>query len=299
MTSNFSVIAKKYSVPALFFIIGVAMFVFGIRENQNSMFRFASIMMFVAGGLSVLYSTGKFKTMMIIAFGTLAGIAAIVTFGMSWKSVTDTAEYNENYKLCRGKAIQNLSDIRYVQKAYAEKHGVYAKDWETLIDFINNGTVAYVDAKGVVPGRKVTPEENKFLYKGNPPIDNNMSELEAYRLAKSPICPEDLKGFKRDTIQVSIKTMKFNNKSYVEGRLKAGYGKFYADSLPYIPFTGGREMWKLETVDSVMMGDDHVPTIQVSGNIPFAKVQTQKKAKEYMSFGKLTTNDTGGTWEDE
>jgi hypothetical protein len=298
MTSNFSVIAKKYAVPALFLIIGLAMFIFGMKENQDATFRFASIMMFVAGGLSVLYSTGQFKTTFIVIFGGLAGVAALATLWMSWDSVSATAKYNEDYKLCRGKSIQNLSDIRYAQKEYAEKFGVYAKDWKTLVDFVETGTVAYVDAKGVVPGRKITEIERDLLYTGKPVVDNNMTEMEAYRLSKLPSCPEDLLGFKRDTIQISLKLMKYSSKSYIEGRLKAGYGKFYSDSLPYIPFTGGREMWKLETKDSVLMGDQKVPTIQISGDIPFARVQTKGKAKEYMSLGKLTTNETSGTWEE-
>ena len=77
---------------------------------------------------------------MLNIIGVFAGVIALVTLGLSWKSVNDTATYNANFTLCRGKAIQNLTDIRYAQKAYAEANGRYAEDWETLVEFIKNGT---------------------------------------------------------------------------------------------------------------------------------------------------------------
>ncbi len=294
---NLSVLVKKFSVPVLFFVFGITLLVIGIRSKQDSMFMMASVLMFTAGLLSVLYSTGKIKPRVLYILGFIAGAAALVTVFLSYKSVRDTAIYNENYAQCKSEAIQNLTDIRFAQKAYAEKHGTYANTWEELVEFIKTGTVPYVVSEGIVPARKLTVEESKYIYKDNRPIDNLMTEVEAYKLSKSTMVPEDLEGFRRDTIEVSLLKTKFLNKSYTDSRMKAGFGKFYADSLPYIPFTKGKEKWKLETKDSVQMGDDYYPAIRVSGEIPYSKIQGT--ANEKLSFGKLTSNETAGSWEDE
>jgi len=294
---NASLIMKKLSVPVLFLILGILLIIAGINQKQDNMFMASSVLMFLGSVLSFLYSWGNLKSRVLNIIGVVAGVIAMGTLYLSWKSVNDTATYNANYNLCRSKAIQNLTDIRYAQKAYAEANGTYAKDWETLVEFVKNGTVPYVVAEGNVPARLITTEERDYLYSDNRAIDNNMSENEAYRLAKSPICPEDLKGFRRDTIQVSLIETKFKNKAYTDSRTVAGFGKFYADSLPYIPFTGGKKMWKLEVKDSVKVGEDYFPAINVSGVIPFAKIQGTKA--EPLFFGKITTNETAGSWEDE
>jgi hypothetical protein len=301
MFSNLSILFKKYSVPGLFFILGFLLFLTGVTGDQNMMFQLSSVLMFLAGALSVVYSSGAFKTTLLYIFGGLAGLAAVATFILSYNSVEDTATYNSNYLLCRGKSIANLEDIRFIQKAYAEKNGVYAKDWETLVEFTKNGTVPFIESEGVVPGRKVTEQERDYLvrfglYKKGQAIDFNMTEKEAYFLSKSPICPDELKSFKRDTVQRSLLEMRFKNKAYTEGRMKAGYGKFYPDSLPYIPLSGAKRMWKLETKDSLLIGTDVFPAMKISGKIPFAKIQG--KDDEEISLGSLTSQDLIGNWEE-
>lgn len=302
MFSNLSVVLKKYSIPALFFILGIMMLVIGVSQNQGSMFMMAAVLMFVAGILSIMYSSGKFKAGIIYILGIGAGIAAAITLYFSYVSVEETSTYNANYVKCKNLAKQNLEDIRYIQKAYAEANGKYADNWEDLLDFVKNGTVPFVETEGSVPSRRVTPEENKFLYTNNPPIDNNMTEEEAYRLSKwknGPMWETDFKNFRRDTVQISLYKSKFQNKSYISSRAKAGFYKFSADSLPYIPFTGAREKWKIETKDSVQVGEAILPAIKVSGMIPFANIKGKNDDKEEMFFGNLSTNDVSGSWESE
>lgn len=301
MTSNLSVLLKKYSIPVLFFVLGIMMLVIGIRSNQGTMFMMAAVLMFIAGVLSIGYSSGKIKAGLVYILGIGAGIAAAITLYFSYVSVEETATYNKNYVKCKSIAKQNLEDIRFIEKAYAEANGKYADNWEDLIDFTNNGTIPFVDAQGVVPSRKITPEENKYLYSDNPVIDNNMSDDEAYRLSKWTTGPNyaDFKDFKRDTIQISLLKSKFQSKAYTTNRAKSGFHKFAADSLPYIPFTGARVKWKLETKDSVQVGEAKLPAIKVSGMIPFANIKGKNDDQEEMSFGSLSTNDTSGSWENE
>lgn len=302
MTNNLSMLLKKYSVPALFFIVGLVLLIVGITKEQDGMFMMASVLLFIAGGLSVLFSSGNFKSGILYIFGIAAGIAGIFTIVMSYKSVEDTSTYNNNYVKCKSLSKQNLEDVRYIQKAYADKNGKYIGDWDSVEDFVKNGTVPFVEQQGVVPNRKITSEENKFLYTGNPPIDNNMTEDEAYRLSKwaaGPNYQADFSNFRRDTIQVGLMKYKFDGKSYKASRVKAGFGPFNVDSLKYIPFTGGRETWKLEVLDSVRMGETVFPAIKVSGEIPFASIKGKNGDKEEVYFGSLKTSDTEGSWEVE
>ena len=62
METNLSVIVKKYSVPVLFFFFGIFLLVAGIKGKQDNMFLMSSVLMFIAGFLSIIYSSGKLKT---------------------------------------------------------------------------------------------------------------------------------------------------------------------------------------------------------------------------------------------
>jgi hypothetical protein len=294
MTNNISLLLKKYSVPALFLVIAIAMLSMGIKSNQNSSYMVATILMFSAAILSFLYSSGKISTKILTTLGMVAGIGALGTLVFSTKSVADTEAHNKRYVLCKAQAESNLKDIRTAQKAFAEINGHYAKNWEDLIDFVKNGQVPFVDAVGVVPGRRITEAERAFLYGDNRVIDFNMTEVEALRLSKDPNCDADLKGFKRDTVMVSFMDTKFKNKSSVEARMKAGLGKFVAEELPIIPMSKNIK-WTMEVKDSVQMGADFFPAIHVFGKLPIARIEGT--SPEEISFGKLTTNDTGGSWE--
>ncbi len=300
MTNNLSVILKKYSVPTLFFIAGIAMLLIGITQNQGLSFNLASIMMFIAGGLSIMFSNGSFKPSLIYIFGAAAGVAGLVALFMSYNSVEETNTYNKNYAFCKSLATQNLQDIRYIQKAHMEKTGRFICTWEELINFTNNGTVPYVVTLGDVPGRKLQPEENNFLYTGNPPIDNDMTELEAYRLSKWVEGPYfyQFKNFKRDTIERRIMELKFENKTYKKTREQLGFYKFSPDSLSYIPFTNAKKQWSLEVQDSVKAGEGTFPTIRVEGNIPFANIQGKNGNQELMYFGSISLEELGGSWEE-
>ena len=94
----------------------------------------------------------------------------MVKFYLSFKSVSDSAVYIKNYNNCKALSVSNLSDIRGIQKAYREKNGSYAPDWETFLDYLKNGTVPEVVSQGSVPSRKITTAERDFLYGDNRPL---------------------------------------------------------------------------------------------------------------------------------
>ncbi|MFK7786418.1 MAG: hypothetical protein AB8B56_14960 [Crocinitomicaceae bacterium] len=295
MTNKFSVLFKKYSVPVLLLTLGVVLLIIGISKDQGPMFMLSAVLMFIAGGLSLLYSSGKMKTLFLVIFGVLAGIAGIVMLAVSWTEVSTEIATQERNDMLLKTSKQNLEDVIYIQKEYQERNGIYAGSWEEVTDFVKNGTVDYVFSEGSVPNRKLIREESDFLYNDNRPLDFNMTEDEAYRLSKWAGNPNsaDFEGFRRDTVQVSLLKSKFQSRSYLEARKLSGVGTFYPDSLRYIPMTKGKEEWAIATVDSLLTPDStYAPAIEVKGTLPYLKKD--------MSFGSLTSpKELGGSWENE
>lgn len=300
MINNLSLFFKKYFVPVVFLVIGILILILGVTNDQGAIFMFSSVLMLGAGAISILYSLGRLKPILVYSIGGIMGIIAIVSLYMSYESVAITEKYNNDSAFCFEKAKQNLMDISYIQKSYKEKNGVYLKTWEELVDYVKNGTVPNFVSEGVVPVGKITPEERDYLYGDNRPIDKSMTEEEAYRLSKWKEGPRHdiFKGFVRDTIQVSMMTSKFKTRSYVDNRTKMGMGQFYPDSLPYIPFTNGKEKWKMEVKDSINFNDAVGPALFISGTLPFAKAQGSAH-NIFMTLGNLSTFEHTGSWEKE
>lgn len=295
MNSNFSMIIRKFAAPLIFTVLGLIVLIYGFTTNQDGTFILASVFLFAAALISMLYSSGKVKPAILNIVGIVAGLAALFTIYMSWTSVKKSEHYREIQKLTELKAQQNLADIRFIQKNCAEATGKYASNWEEFISYAKEAKMQYIDAKGSVPGRRLSPEESRYIYKDNRPQDNNMTEEEAYILSKWTEGPNyaEFASFIRDTTYVSLLETKFGSASYVDTRMINGLGAFSLDSLPYIPWT--KEKWTIETRDSVLVGDQKFPAIRVSGKLPFAKIEGAKRPEIY--FGNLTSNETGGSWE--
>ncbi len=303
MKGNVSVLVNKFAIPVVLLVLGLFMLIMGVKNGQGAMFMLASFMMLLAGVLSILYSTGKLKGGMSYGIGGITGIAALATLFFAFRSCKNTQIHDENYAYCKSLAIQNLMDVREIQKIYKEQNGKYASNWDELESFLENGTVIYVKSTGTVPARSVTPEERDYLaqfglYQRGQAIDYNMTEKDAYFLSKSANPAADLRGFERDTQNVSLLRTRFTeNRAYGETREMSGFPKFSVDSLKFIPYTKAKETWSLETMDSVKFGDAIIPTIKVSGYIPFSEIEGKDDNKEEIYFGNLLTNSLAGSWE--
>jgi len=301
MIDKLSLFFKKYFVPGVFSIVGLFILIIGIKNDQSSVFMFSAVLMLAAGAISVLYSLGKLKPLIVYVIGGIMGLIAVFSIYLSYDSVSVTNKYNTDRDRCQELSKQNLTDISYIQKAYKEKNGVYLSDWKELVDYAKTGTIASFISEGVVPSLKITPEERDYLYDDNRPIDAIMTEQEAYRLSKwveGPRYAELFKEFVRDTVQVSLMESKFKTKSYLANRENLGFGDFYADSLPYIPYTNGKEMWEMEVKDSIFFNGMAGPSIFIEGTIPFGKSEGAAK-KIIMTLGNISTFEHTGSWEKE
>ena len=287
---NIGLLLKKYFVPTLFLILGLALLYVGFSFQQSLIFQFAAFSILITAMISFLNVSGKlslFKTR-IIGFGLL--ISALILLCLSYFEVSGTMIYQKKYKMCKELSRQNLTDLITAQKAYFKQYKKYAGDWDTIIRFIETANIDEIVREGNLPARSITPAERNFIYSDNRPIDNNMNEFEAYKLSKSKICPADLKDFKIDTFKVSfIETHFTKNRSYMKERLDNKFGEFNPKALRYIPYTDKME-WTIKT-KKIFVEKDSISTLRVEGFIPFNK--------ELFYFGNLEINDLSGSWEEE
>lgn len=298
---NIALLIKKYSVPFLFGLIGLLLLIAGLVKDQSLEFIFAAIVILLSAGISALNVSGMISPSLTKIIGFVSLAIAIVVLFFTFSSVSETVEHQNDYKACKGLSIRNLRDVQTAQKAYLAKNKVYAHDWNTLVSFIKSDSIAILDAEGSVPSRKITEKERDYLvefnlYKRGQAIDNKMNEIEAYYLSKSPICPFELKTFRRDTVNVSfIETTFTKNRSYMKERLDNGYGDFIPEDLKFIPYTNKKDSWKIDTA-SVVIGSDTLSTVLIGGNLPLTEIKGTSK-KEKMFFGKLDNSDLSGSWE--
>lgn len=298
---NIAILIKKFSVPFIFGLIGFVLLIVGLIKEQSVEFIFSAVVILGSAIISAFNVSGILSAKMTKIIGFISLAMALLVLGFTYTSISETVEHNKNYKACKGLSIRNLRDVQTAQKAYLSKNNVYAHDWNTLITFIEEDSIAILDAEGSVPSRKITEKERDYLirfnlYKRGQAIDNKMTELEAYYLSKSPEIPVELIGFRRDTINVSfIETTFSKNRSYVKERKDNGYGEFSAENLRYIPFTDNKKTWKIDTA-SVVIGSDTLPTVRIEGILPMSEIKGASR-KETMFFGKLDNSDLSGSWE--
>ncbi len=300
---NFSVLLKKYSVPFLFSALGIVLIVVSLVTEQPFEFILASIIILICSVFLFLTVSGSVSNKITNMIGGVSLVLAAYAFYTALSSVGSSIQHNNDYALMKGLAIRNLKDVQVAQKEYEKKYGVFAADWNAIISFIENDSIADIVRKGSVPNRKITEEERDYLiqfglYKKGQAIDNKMTDLEAYYLSKSDICPPELITFKRDTVMVSfIETTFTRNSGYLTEREQNNYGEFDAKKLRYIPFTNDKVEWNVDTIMKPS-GTDTVCFFRLEGILPIPENEGAK-ADEIMALGSLLELNLSGSWEDE
>ena len=300
---NFSVLLKKYSVPFLFSALGIVLIVVSLVTEQPFEFILASIIILICSVFLFLTVSGSISNKITNMIGGVSLVLAAYAFYTALSSVGSSIQHNNDYALMKGLAIRNLKDVQTAQKEYEKKYGVFAADWNTIINFIENDSIADIVRKGSVPNRKITEKERDYLiqfglYKKGQAIDNKMTDLEAYYLSKSDICPPELATFKRDTVMVSFMETTFTkNRGYLTEREQNNYGVFNAKKLRYIPFTNDKVEWNIDTVMKPS-GTDTVCFFRLEGILPIPENEGAK-ADEIMALGSLLEFNLSGSWEDE
>jgi hypothetical protein len=288
-----SVLFRRYSIPVILLVVGIVLIGFGISSSQSKDWMLASGLLAASGVLSIIYISGVIPSKIGLLIGIPTALVAVYVLYQMGSDVVNEENRRIQYEAIKDQMKQDLSDIKTAQLAYKDKYGKYAGDWAELVKFINTGTVKEVIKEGGVPNRRLTPEERAIIYgaKDNRALDYNMTEIEAWTLSKSINVPEDLKGFVRDTIEVSFFERTFENKSYVDRRVRMGFPKFNADSLVYIPSSS--KQFTLQTIDSFDYQGAKIPVIQVMGIHPME----YKGKRDTLMFGSLVSPNLSSNWD--
>ena len=68
-----------------------------------------------------------------------------------YRSPISLKEFQEESNYRKAAVVQSLKDIRTAQVAYKDKHRVYANNFNSLLDFVNNDCIAFIRAFGEAP----------------------------------------------------------------------------------------------------------------------------------------------------
>lgn len=296
----------RYAIAGIFLILGIALLVFGLKPDpqvlnngkveyvsQNKIFIIASVFFVAASLIWILYLIGVINTKISYIIVAVTAISGGILIYMDYHSVQSTVAFNEAVQLRNVNIKLRLDDVKQAELEYREFNGTYTDDMDALIDFVKHGKKMRITKSGTPPERPITPEERDFLYNDNRPIDNLMTEREAALLAVSPICPEDLKSFKRDTSYASVLEAVFMDETRERARRNAGATiDFHPDSLRYVPFS--KILTKLDT-GSVMNDELVVPTLLISMRHPMNK--ELKKDSVTFSIGDTKSGSLRESWE--
>lgn len=309
---NLTLLLKRYSVPTIFLVIGIAVLYVSLSSNQAIQFKISGVLILLGSLFSFLNTSERSNVLANWVIGGVSLALALYATIASYNSVVTTGNHQKDYKKTVLTAERNLQDLRTIQTAYIKRYGRYAATWDELISFVNNDYVWEDDDEGSVPSRRITTDELKYLvsigfkltkdgvvtvYKANQAIDNKMTEEEAVAISKMKVIPADLIGFKRDSVKVKfVETTFSRNQSYMKERMDLGLGDFNAETLRIIPGTDNKE-WILTS--KILKGQDGTvaQATRISGFIPISKYENGEP--EEMYFGNLQTGDLKGSWEDE
>ena len=86
------------------------------------------------------------KTIRLILWPVIIILAWLV-----YRSPINLKEFQEESNSRKAAVVQNLKDIRSAQIAFKDKYRTYAGDFNTLLDFINNDSIALIKAIGETP----------------------------------------------------------------------------------------------------------------------------------------------------
>jgi len=270
---------KRYLLPIVFFIIGGYLLYLGLatyelelnngvimKYNQDNKFLVAAGLFMSDSIIWILYLLDVIKPMVgyVVMAVMLIGSATVLYF--DYQTIEKEVVFREQYRKREIEIQTRIMDIKAAELAYREANGTYTDSFEDLIDFIYNGKKMTIKKEKSQPERKITPEERDLIYGDKRPIDNLMTEEEAYILSKSDNVPADVVGFVRDTSYIPVMDALFNSEKYQKERRKlGGQLAFNADSLQYVPYSKN-----LATIDtaSITKGDLKVPTLLIKMTHP-------------------------------
>lgn len=209
--------------------------------------------LFLAGALSIVATVVTLNKGLKVVLSLV--LIALVT-GLTWanyQSIIKPIEFKNEKERRNKHVVQRLKDIRTAELAFKSKYHRYTNSFDSLMNFLRNDSLSVVKAIGEVP--------------------DTMSQEDAL-----------LAGIiSRDTIGINAYDSLFASQN-IDDREHP----FVIDSLPIIPFTGGKKF--LLEAGFVERSNVKVPVFQATDAAPYDK-------NDVKQVGSMTDPKTNGNWE--
>lgn len=249
---------------SLFLIVsGLGLTIFGLVGDQNWWFIMASVFIFLGGIFGAMGGLNMFTKQIRMAIVGVLAVFWVVLAGLDYKSIKDPIDFRDQKRKRYSKVVERLKDIRQAQLGYKSAYNVYASDFETLVNFVKNDSVAVIKAIGFVP--------------------DTLTEEQALEMGI----------ISRDTIYEPAMENVYN-KAYLTDR---GVSVINVDSLSYIPFSGG-EMFDIQA-GQIERNNLMVQVFEVIAPREKALKGLNKrltKLEKDLKVGSMTDPTTSGNW---
>ncbi|MCI5056366.1 MAG: hypothetical protein MRY83_09675 [Flavobacteriales bacterium] len=255
----------KYAWVIFWCLLSLVLLILAFTSRQNAFFKigaasslFASLV-YLLNSFDVLTKPLRIVVSLVLALG-VAGITSL-----DYKSIKEPVEF-ENVKDKRfEQVVQYLKDIRAMQLAYKSANGVFTKNFDTLMSFVKYDSMPFVRMVGDRP--------------------DTLSEMDALKMGL----------ISRDTILEPVFPNLFTDKYMSERNPRV---PFNVDSLPYIPFSGG----KMYDMDAGEIVKNNVPVKVFQVVAPNEALFKDQKKRYYedlknMQVGSMVDPTTSGNWE--
>ncbi|MFB6257668.1 MAG: hypothetical protein ABEH38_03160 [Flavobacteriales bacterium] len=250
-------ILSLYLFPVVLLLIGGAMLIYGMNNEQTSYFNLGGGAVLFVGFLSLLYSLRILgRAVQLILLPCLILIALGMAY-LNYDSVQSEIKERKKAKRIHNLTVQGLKDIRKVEIAYKERYGRYTGSFDTLVNFLKNDSIAFVKMAG---NRPDTLTEKEALERGI---------------------------IKRDTLYTPVQDSLFDEDQQQKVLKGDRAYPFEADSLPYKRGSGKKFILKAGKADqggvsrAVFMAKDPAP---------------YKEEGKTLKVGSMAEPKTSGNW---
>ncbi|RMG83873.1 MAG: hypothetical protein D6707_00225 [Bacteroidetes bacterium] len=255
----------KFIPGSIIILLGITMLIVGLNTEQNSWYLTGSGAIILAGIISILNALDIVSNVVkYTSLVILTGFAAYLAY-LDYRSIKDPIDFMKEREKRSKYVIQGLKDIRAAELAYKSQKGVYTGSLDTLVNFVKYDSLLVIKAFGTVP--------------------DTLTEEKAVELGI----------VRRDTVFIPVQDSIFS-----KYQQKDRVFPFVADSLPYIPFSGGEKYIlkadfieqgrvKVSVFEAVAPKELYLKGLEEYGNL----IRQSKDLK----VGSLDSPSTAGNWE--
>ena len=197
-----------------------------------------------------------------------------ILFYLVFNSINSEVAFNEEAEIRIAENVQKLKDLRQLQIKYKQNKGEFADNFESLINFLENDSIAIVKATGETPDS---------LINGSQISDELALELGLIT---------------RDTAYVPAKEIIFDP-TYMGSRKN----KFSLDIMNLITVPYSKETYNIDA-GQVEKGNVTVQVFEISANYRAVFTGLDAKNKKYnldalLKVGSMTEASLNGNWKSE